>query len=74
MASFPIFPTWSISWTLSLLELVKKMVDKHGNAHPQIRDAMDELRVVHSRDMDQGLCDKALLALGQIPLPMDSTA
>jgi hypothetical protein len=58
----------------SLLELVKKMVDKHGNAHPQIRDAMDELRGVHPRDMDQGLCDKVLQALGQFSLPMDSTA
>jgi Family of unknown function (DUF6535) len=54
-----------------LLELVGKMVDRHGNARPQIHDAVDELWGVNSRNMDRGLRDKALLALGPFPLPMD---
>jgi hypothetical protein len=56
-----------------LLELVGKMVDSHGNAHPQIHDAVDELWGVSSRNMDRGIRDKALLALGPYPLPMERT-
>jgi hypothetical protein len=56
-----------------LLELVGKMVDSHGNAHPQIHDAVDELWGVSSRNMDRGIRDKALLALGPFPLPMERT-
>ena len=57
-----------------LLELMGRMVDRYGNAHPQIHDAVNELLGVNSRNMDRGLRDKALLVLGSFPLPMDRTA
>jgi Family of unknown function (DUF6535) len=57
-----------------LLKLMGKMVDRHGNAHPQIHDAVNELWRVNSRNMDRDLRDKALLVLGPFPLPMDRAA
>jgi hypothetical protein len=54
-----------------LFELVGKMVDRHGSAHPQIHDAVDELWGVNSRNMDRGLRDKTLLTLG--PFPMNAS-
>jgi hypothetical protein len=54
-----------------LLELVGKLVDRHGNVHPQIHDAANELWGVNSRNMDRSLRDKALLVLGPFPLPVD---
>jgi Family of unknown function (DUF6535) len=57
-----------------LVELVGEMVNRHGNAHLQIHDAVAELWKVNSRNMNESLRDKALLALGPFPLPMYRTA
>src|SRR6267142_197852 len=52
-----------------LLELMGEMVDRHGNAHPQIHDAVNELWGVKPRNMDKVLRDQVLLVLGPFPLP-----
>jgi hypothetical protein len=60
-----------------LLELVEEVAGKHGEAHPQIHDVVNELWEVdisNSWEKDSGLRDKALWALGPFPLPMYRTA